>query len=153
MLWQLAVITGFIAKTTDSQRCITPKSISVISSDHIITHHMFAVVYLVVHHPAHGFEVAIVEKSRTVELHPQTQLRHTERADLWKHVAAQTHVLNKMRHIETTLKPTVSQRNTYRYLFRKTPLKRMSIMLSISALFPCSLRRHTVRQTLLIEHI
>lgn len=30
------------------------------------------------------------------------------------------------------------RRHTYRYLFRKTPLKMASIMLSISALFSCS---------------
>ncbi len=32
--------------------------------------HMFAVVYLVVQHPAHVFEVAVIEISRTVDLHP-----------------------------------------------------------------------------------
>lgn len=54
-------------------------------------HYVFAVVYLVVHHPAHVFEVAIIEKSRTVELHPQTQLLHTDRADFWEHIAAWAH--------------------------------------------------------------
>lgn len=80
----LAVITSFTAKISKlSLRyfCVT-------------SHYMLAVVYLVVHHPAHVFEVAIIEKCRAVELHPQTQLLHTDRADLWKHIAAQTHTQN-----------------------------------------------------------
>lgn len=47
------------------------------------------VVYLVIHHPAHVFEVAIIEKYRTVKLHPQTQPLHTDRANFRKHVPAQ----------------------------------------------------------------
>lgn len=52
---------------------------------------MFIVVHLIVHHPAHVFEVAIVEKRRTVKLHPQTQLLHTDGADFGKNITERGH--------------------------------------------------------------
>lgn len=52
---------------------------------------MVVIVHLIVHQPAHVFEVAIIEKCRTVKLHPHTQLLHTERADFWKHVTKREH--------------------------------------------------------------
>lgn len=73
--------------------------------------YIFAVVYLVVHHPAHVFEVAIIEKCRTVELHPQTQLLHTDGADFWKHIAAQAHTQNQIHcSLKATLKPQMSEK-------------------------------------------
>lgn len=73
--------------------------------------YIFAVVYLVVHHPAHVFEVAIIEKCRTVELHPQTQLLHTDGADFWKHIAAQAHTQNQLHcSLRATLKPQMSEK-------------------------------------------
>lgn len=58
--------------------------------------HVYAAVYLVIHHPAHVFEVAIVKKYRTVELHPQTQLLHTDRANFRKHIPAQVQKHNEL---------------------------------------------------------
>lgn len=104
-------------------------------------------LYLVIHHPAHVLEVAIVEERRTVELHPQTQFLHTERADFWKYISEKN--TNNVGFtiiyllFYSTLEVRMIRETTrlfYRYLLRNTPLKMMSIMLSISALFSRSLR-------------
>lgn len=67
----------------------------------------FCTDYLVVHHPAHVFEVAVIEECRTVELHPWTQLLHTDGADFWKHIAAQTQSIRSK--IGKTHRDTVSE--------------------------------------------
>lgn len=108
---------------------------------------MFVIVHLIVHHPAHVFEVAIIEECRTVKLHPHTQLLHTERADFWKYVTERVHeILTLNSKAQTRSNAEVGNKETHRYLFRNIPLKRISIMLSISALFSCSFMRNSTGQ-------
>lgn len=60
---------------------------------------VLAAVHLVIHHPAHVFEVAIIEEYRTVEFHPRTQLLHTDRANFRKHVPARAQKQNERRSV------------------------------------------------------
>lgn len=111
--------------------------------------HMLYVCYchLIVHHPAHVFEVAIIEKCRTVKLHPHTQLLHTERAHFWKYVTERVRkILTLNSKAQTRGNAEVGNKDNYRYLFRNIPLKRISIMLSISALFSCSFMGNSTGQ-------
>lgn len=105
----------------------------------------FVIVHLIVHHPAHVFEVAIIEKCRTVKLHPHTQLLHAESADFWKYVTERVHEIWTLNSkAQTRSNAEFGSKETYRYLFRNIPLKRISIMLSISALFSCSFVRNSM---------
>ena len=128
-------------------------------------------VYLIVHHPAYVFEVAVIEECSAVELHPRTQFLCTHGADLWQHVPVDAQAYretdrqtdrhrHRNRYTEGTKSGTCTacskckaiaateclpmriQKGIHRYLLRNTPLKMVSMMLSISDLFSCSCKRN-----------
>ena len=111
------------------------------------------------HHPADVFEVAVVKERSAVELHPRTQLLCTHGADLWQHVAVDTHThvqreththtqscdmygLLKVQNDSGDRVPCDEDPGGHRYLLRNTPLKMVSMMLSISDRFSCSCKRN-----------
>ena len=119
------------------------------------------------HHPADVFEVAVVEERSAVELHPRTQLLCTHGADLWQYVAVDTHThththtctereththahtqscdmygLLKVQNDSGDRVPCDEDTGEHRYLLRNTPLKMVSMMLSISDRFSCSCKRN-----------
>lgn len=62
--------------------------------------------HLIVHHPAHVFEVAVVEESGAVEFHPQTQFLHADGADLRQNVPAHGHISHNIRVQHISHSPT-----------------------------------------------